>query len=606
MHPIIQLLQTPIALYAVVLTISWTFIQVITKTDFKGFNLNISNYNGHLLSTALILYVTLTVVLVNVNLSLFPYLHAAMLALAILSIVHSPGAISKSLLTATLIVALMPVLVMISARHPLPLGDDARFIGFATAIANDGRWVPFKYYENPYYQFFHLIPALEYILASITGVGTANVMIYYLTLKLTLYSAYFVLIFLVVKKLAGSPPTPFLAVLLLSITPPLALTQVVHQGYAIVLTLASLLTLLNTFRASGRSSRADVLAGYPLWLAGLIAHATYTIMFLAFSLPLILINEFEDERRKIIRTIGSILVISLAYWIHTYVMDIIVRPAVNALDRLTDLITGRLSPFHEAAQPWYGPQEQIFFISWALVPSIAASYVITFIPTASSMVVFYAVRLVKHRYPKEVLKGNRSVSTSLRHYLSILGLLGLGGTVINYMLRALPTFGGRYFYWLYLLMIPLSASVVEKLSKKLLSLIFCVALISLVSFYGIQDPTLSANTYHDTIGWADRTSWSIGMSLNPYIDPKVESWLDPRIGAPVSALTPLTLPSSGAQVLAVIGLDEVGITAMQKDPRNVDWFKRNFGIGPDEFIGSIDNYTVVFNSGKYMGVWKHI
>jgi len=201
------------------------------------------------------------------DVSLFPYLHAVMLALTFLSISCSSGASSRSLLMVTLIVALMPVLVMVSTKHPLPLGDDARFIGFAAAIENDGRWVPFKYPENSYYQFFHLIPALEYILASVTGVSIKSItgiMSCYLTLKLTLYLTYFLLLFLVVRRLVGSNSGSLASLLLLSMTPPLALSQVVHQCYAIVLSLASLFVLLNMLRENSSSSRADIIIKYPL------------------------------------------------------------------------------------------------------------------------------------------------------------------------------------------------------------------------------------------------------------------------------------------------------------------------------------------------------
>jgi hypothetical protein len=58
--------------------------------------------------------------------------------------------------------------------------------------------------KTPTTSFFHLIPALEYILASITGVSIESligIMSGYLTLKLTLYLAYFLFLLLVTKKL---------------------------------------------------------------------------------------------------------------------------------------------------------------------------------------------------------------------------------------------------------------------------------------------------------------------------------------------------------------------------------------------------------------------
>jgi len=334
-------------------------------------------------------------------------------------------------------------------------------------------------------------------------------------------------------------------------------------------------------------------------------------MLLAFSLPLALINKPREAQRKIARLAGFILIISLTYWMYTYVMDVIVRPTVSAFDRLADLITGRAIPFYEARQPWYGPEQQTFFIAWALIPSIVASHALLSIPLASSIIAFYVKKFVKRAHSKELSNGSHNISIPLGRCVSILGLLGLGGTVVNFMLRALPTFGGRYFYWLYLLMLPLSALVVDKVSRKLVSLILCIALISMASFYGIQDPSLSANTYSEKIGWADKTSWDISISLNPHTDYTIQLRLDPRIRVPLEALAPpiaptSIVPTSSDQVLAIVGLDRVGVNAMQIDPHDVDWFKRNLGISPNMLITSIDNYTLIFNSGKYVGVWKHI
>ena len=117
-----------------------------------------------------------------------------------------------------------------------------------------------------------------------------------------------------------------------------------------------------------------------------------------------------------------------------------------------------------------------------------------------------------------------------------LGLIGLVGTIINYALRSLPTFGGRYFYWLYLLMLPASALAIRSVSKKFASLIAAITLISLISFYGVQDPTLSANTYGKYIGWADSHSWRVAQDIASLMPSYVTFIGDPRMGAPLSYL----------------------------------------------------------------------
>jgi hypothetical protein len=45
MPPIVQLLQMPVVLYTITLTIVWTLIQAIARIGSKEFSLNISNYS---------------------------------------------------------------------------------------------------------------------------------------------------------------------------------------------------------------------------------------------------------------------------------------------------------------------------------------------------------------------------------------------------------------------------------------------------------------------------------------------------------------------------------------------------------------------------------
>jgi hypothetical protein len=594
---LIQLLQTPIVVYTIVLTIAWTLIQLSSKLSPREAGIRVGE---RFLLAILGAYVISALVVMLTNVDIFPFLHAAMFALTLWAVLSASSERSAPLLITTLIVAFMPVVVMVSTKHPLPLGDDARFVGFAAAIEGDGRWIPFKYPENPYYQFFHLIPVVEHVLASVTGVGVesvAGIMTCYLTLKLTLYLTYFALLSLVVRRLTYGAPSSLVAILLLSITPPLALSQVVHQGYAIVLSLATLLVMLR-WREGG--SRADAIAKYPLWASGVVAHATYTIMVLAFALPMII--ESKGGARRIAEAVGIMFVISLAYWIYTYVMDLIVRPTVDAFGRLVDLITGREPPFYGSAQPWYSPEQQTIFMAWALVPSMAASYILLSILIALSKMASSA----KNARSKGLSSKDCNANASLMSYVSILGFLGLVGTVINFILRTIPTFGGRYFYWLYLLALPLSALVAVKASKRLLGLILCVALISAVSLYGVQDPTLSANTYGEKIGWADRDSWTLALVLSQQLNSSIPAWVDPRLSTPLSSLKPSLTPSEviARQRVAIVGVDVVGLKAASKDPRNVDWFMRYMGMSPRDLVRPLNKFDVVLNSAKYFGVWR--
>lgn len=200
-------------------------------------------------------------------------------------------------------------------------------------------------------------------------------------------------------------------------------------------------------------------------------------------------------------------------------------------------------------------------------------------------------------------KGQSNVNGALA-----LGLISLVGTAINYALRALPTFGGRYFYWLYILMLPLSALVIRDVTKRFTSSILAILLISLVSLYGIQDPTLAANTYAENIGWADRVSWHISLSLSQYLDGSETSiWMDPRLSAPLSSLKPEPLykyVASSRQTIAIVGTDNVGLLATFKDPRNTAWFIKNFGMRPIDVVNSLNEYSVIISFERYIGIWR--
>jgi len=487
MISILTLLQTSIVYYTIILTIAWIFIQVISRISSRRF---IPTVNDSMVFIAFLIYVLLAMLLMNVNVNLFPYLHATMLAFILLSTLSSPKANLRLLLIATFVVALMPVLVMVSTKHPLPLGDDARFPGFAIAIRNDGHWIPFKYEENSYYQFFNLIPYVEYVLALITRSGLENVTIYYLILKIGLYISCLIFIYLLIRIIVKNEKVSLIAILLFSITPLLALTQVIHQNYAIVLSILSVFLILKIRESAIHPLTSHIISICILWIVGIIAHATYTLILIAFILPLMFMERSQELKRTLIKLIGLLMVVSFTYWMSIFVLDMLINSTINATDMLINLLTGQIFPsFSGGLQTWYTMQSSNYFVAWAFFPSIVGSYI---------------VLTVLYKFLKKPISADNVVG---------MGFLGLVTTIINYMVRSVSSFGGRYFYWLYLLMLPLSAVIITKTSKNFMSLIVSIFLVSLISFYGVQDPTMSANTYGNIIGWADKTTWNISSLL---------------------------------------------------------------------------------------------
>jgi len=586
MNLLIQIVQTSIVLYSLILTVTWILIQLLSKSNLSDIRVFVRE---KILIIALIIYLALSLIFIRIDLTIFPYIHAVFAALIIWMMFHVSQKRIDVFLITTLVAIFMPITIMIATKHPLPLGDDARFPGFAKAIDDDGRWIPYKYSEETYYQFYHLIPALEYILASVTGSGVENISYYYLMLKFIFYLSYFLLIFLILKSLKIGDIAPFIGLFLMILTPPLALTQIVHQGYALILAMTMTYIMLRTLSLR---SEVSILMLSILFVSGIIAHATIIVIFLAFLLPLLYLNSYNVEKQKILRIAGLAILISITYWIGIYYMNIILRQSISSITSLINLIFGEATAFHGIAKPWYTQEQNIYFVSWSLVPSIVSSYV-----------------LLHSKHLLKILRKNRTPDPQNLSYTILLGLLGLGGTIINFLLRLVPSFGGRYFYWLYILMIPLASMIIAG-QRRYLSLILSLIIISIATFYGIQDPTLSANTFGEKIGWANKNDWSIALLISHYIDPYMSLWTDPRLGSPLSSLKPPpasehTSFATGQMIkIAIIGVDRVGIIGITKDPRNVDWFKRNLKIDPIEtpISSSLNNFSMILHMDKYIGI----
>ena len=595
----LHIIEVPVILYTVVLTVVMIFLHVFSKFDSKILPIRIGNKTVLLV---FLIYMFLTVSFINVNVKFFPFLHAIMLSFLLLLTSISPKHKSNLLFFVTFTIALMPILVMIVSKHPLPLGDDSRFIGYAKAIFEEGRWTSYKYRENPYYQIFPIIPFLEYALALITGLSLEDIIPYYLSLKLCFIFAYLLYVYLIVKMFFDNQLEPLIAMLLLSITPPLALTtstQVVHQAYALIISLATVYMMLRGFKTK-QPSIPDTLVLFPLWVAGILAHATYVFIIFAFIAPIIMISNIrvsEKNHKEIARGTARRLlllaVISLSYWIYTYILDAISRPAIDAMIRLADLFTGNLQQSLTRISPiWYTSESSVFFVSWALIPSFAVSYGLYVVMNRIIVKIFK-------------LKGCRSLHGNLT---IILGFIGLIALIINYFGRSIHWLYGQNFYWLYLLMLPLSVQSIMNLLRKLLSLMASLILVSLITFYAVQDPTLSANTYLDQIGWADRVSWRVSLGLFQYLNSsEVLIWMDPRLSVPLSSLRPEPLHGGvtfSHQVIAIVGMDSLGLRTTFKDPISTAWFVKYFGMNPIDVINSLDEYSVILSSERYVGIWR--
>jgi hypothetical protein len=459
-----------------------------------------------------LLYVVLTLILLyNGSIVLFPYLNAIFLGVVLLLLVkiHDYNGFLS-----TLLLTLIPYTVVV-LFNSYPLGDDARFtVGFAVAIARDGRWIPYRYFENDYYQLFHAEPALSGILASATGLSLEDVNeipIYYLTLKYTLYLLYTLGIYLLTYKLTKSRKTALISLILFSITPPLSLAQIVTQGFSIALALIASSLILDS--TPGDKS-ALYLTTTILTLAGIVFHVTYLLLISTLLIPLLFVKKFIN-RNNVESTLTLTLVVGLIYLTFTYAANAVFRGAVGGLEDLMRFLSGAIAPF-SISPTWYSANPYtIFYVSWALLPSLAAS-------------------ALTYELPKLLISKNKGSTLSTSVFLSS---VGLAGTTLNYLLRQATWLGGRYFYWLYLLLLPFVADYLATgFRDKLVATLFLVTIVAWAGVYGVQDFTHSANTFVLGIGWADNNTWEFSQVLSRLLPQGISVVTDQRVGVALGAM----------------------------------------------------------------------
>jgi len=536
------LLSQSIVRYAIILYVIWLIIILISSLEkdthtepFLNWSSNSSN-KGLLLITFIYVVSTLAIIAAGLK-GLFPYLNAVFMALAIWFVIK--GRDNEVTLLLVLMLVLIPYTVVM-LYNSYPLGDDVRFTaGFAAVIAQNGRWIPLKYPENDYYQFFDVEPALTLMLTSMMGASLKDIPIYYLTLKYGIYMVYALSIYEIVRKLTGSNKAAYLSLLLFSITPPLSLTQIVAQGVSIVL---ALLTLAVLPRISVGNKVAMYAITTILAISSTIFHATYALVIIAFLLPLISIREslYTTTKPVLILTV----LISTAYWTFTYAGIAVFSRIPPSITNFINFILGISSPYSTAWKPWYGSSLSQYLISWALLPAITAS-IITYI-----IINALIIRNKKER--------------SINNNLVILGVLGAILTVINFLARQSTGLGGRYFYWLYLLLLPLTAQfLVKRFQGKLIITAMAILIIAFIGIYGIQDPTHSANTFVTGIDWADNYSWKVSWVIAPLLPQGTSVIADARIGTPFFAIgyilnKTILWPQPNQPYLVIVGSDSIG------------------------------------------------
>jgi hypothetical protein len=167
---------------------------------------------------------------------------------------------------------------------------------------------------------------------------------------------------LVESKNNASGDTPVRILLFASflvILNPLIVTwslEPIPQAYAIALMLSIL--LLISFQ---KNSKSAYMATLPLSVAMVLAHGGVTLWFITFLSFWLLVSFFprksEGDATKLIgKVLRTATVVTLAYWVYTTVIEVIIQGSRNIWSLLIDLISG--SAISRSAEtmtsvPWY-------------------------------------------------------------------------------------------------------------------------------------------------------------------------------------------------------------------------------------------------------------
>jgi len=516
---------------------------------------------------------------------IWPFLNGLLIGFLILFSAMSKNRSSDlMMLVPALSIPTAVIALSLLINGPMPITqDEGRFAGFAYRIIQDGRWTPYAYFENAYYQFFHVIPYLQAVLSLITGQDVVYSIHPIVVLTTTLLIC--LNIYIVLKKFIPVHGTSlsFLGPILIALTPPISMLGFIPPNLAIAFYLSSLATF-SIFKKSNNHMLFILVV--LISITGVITHATYSLLLLTTLIPLLLSwgNNVEPSEKRllksVIRLVLIVSILTLTYWAHTLIMDMLATTGKVWTDSLIELITGEIKPFEETLRPvWYFRAPTELACSWTLLPALTMAYIFTqAVPRLASLTNF-----------KKTIQDLRSDS------FFNLGVIGTLLIALALAFKATPWGPTRYFYPFYMLLIPASSLVIGKTvdKKRIISITLIVIMISTTLFYAVQDPAVSPDI-HKVMMLANKRSWTVAESLAQHASPNLKYRIDDRVmigfEALIRKLIPLEIFGSIAKSdeLLILNYDEVGKL----------WADYRF---EEATLQAIKNgeYDIVFSDGSY-------
>jgi hypothetical protein len=477
----------------------------------------------------------------------------------------------------------LPILVMatsLATSGPAPLtSDEGRFTGFAIRIIKDGKWIPYQYYENDYYQLFHVVPFLKALLGMIMSADIINTVHPLLVLLLTLFTT--LAIYTLTRRILGliNEGSEFqklatLSPIIFLCSPTISTLEFIPQWVAASLYLLTFLIII-----SKPYCKAGIALVLLLSLAGVMIHAAYPILMLTSLGTLMMANALKGT--KLSGLFKYVMIVALTYWTHTIILDSIIDVGRGWFSRLIELHSESMRVAQVQAEYSSAPSWMAY--PWTLLPSFAFSTIF--------------LKLVE-----KIL--NRRAMNALERFIVELGVFGLMFLMLGFISRMFSLSHValvRYSYASYLLLLPASIYAMRQvLSKgKMINILLIALIITSSAFCAIHDPKFSPDVFKFTTD-ADKRSWIVARTFGALLSPNIKYSFDTRIGIGIEALILGDHPElygkkpENAQIV-IVALDNVGKANL------------NFWFG-SKWVKIIEsgNYSIIFSDGCYKAYMKII
>lgn len=481
----------------------------------------------------------------------------------------------------------LPLLALIAMGNSYPSIEEGRYLGFARDIISKGHWYPFTYYDNDYYQFFHIVAnylALQMIITNMDPFTLRKVITIAISILILILSS------VIGRRVTGTPSSYIMSLLVIISSPLVYLFMVLANApLGILLTLLAITILF--IITDYRGLPALVLTS----ITGVLSHPVYTIYLIPLLSMLTLFNKKQSKRKLYVTFLLIVAMITALYWIFSVVLkNILIKVVVNYWKALANFFIPSLhrtmtyTPWYRNIPPY---SMMILAFSWTLIPSLAASYLIA-------------------KLAKQLMRRKISFKAILSDKVSLLTLYSfimLTIPLLWYLVMKKPTMGLGFvhFYGLIFFLAPAASIVASSMIRWRLTLplVAFLIFISLAAYGIMQDPHYNSAT--PALSLSSERDWIVGTTIGKFMGHDIVSQGDFRLASPLlyTAVLKGKLKYQPIQTydfkklyLITVAYDEKGIACIER----AHFFQKHIKLKNLVLTQNYnDDVNLVYNDGFY-------